>query len=64
MAADNDMAFLVDSCCSYCCQAADLGTHDYCVECDHSPYCPKPYEDDDKKDKKKKKKSTKGGKDK
>lgn len=30
---------LVDNCCWRCCRAADLGTHDYCLECEANPGC-------------------------
>lgn len=30
---------LVNWCCPSCCRAADLGSHDYCLECDTNPCC-------------------------
>ncbi|KJZ80245.1 hypothetical protein HIM_00095 [Hirsutella minnesotensis 3608] len=31
-------------CCPSCCRAADYGSHDFCLPCDTSPWCSKPYE--------------------
>jgi hypothetical protein len=40
MAVFVDMSPLVDSCCTSCCRACDLGTHDYCLPCSTNPACP------------------------
>lgn len=33
-------------CCLNCCKAADLGTHDYCLECNSNPGCTSSYTED------------------
>jgi len=33
-------------CCPGCCRAADLGTHDYCLDCDPNPCCTTSYSQD------------------
>ncbi|KFH43408.1 hypothetical protein ACRE_058530 [Hapsidospora chrysogenum ATCC 11550] len=33
-------------CCLGCCRAADLGTHDYCLDCDPNPCCTTGYSQD------------------
>lgn len=33
-------------CCPGCCRAADLGTHDYCLDCDPNPCCATSYSQD------------------
>ncbi|PHH83834.1 hypothetical protein CDD82_25 [Ophiocordyceps australis] len=30
-------------CCPSCCQAPDLGVHDYCLPCQSNPDCPNSY---------------------
>jgi hypothetical protein len=39
MATDSDNAISDGSCCPSCCNAADLGTHDYCLPCGTNPTC-------------------------
>ena len=33
-------------CCLNCCKAADLGTHDYCLECNSNPCCTSSFTED------------------
>ena len=35
-----EIATLVSHCCSYCCRAADLGSHDYCGGSKNCHNCP------------------------
>lgn len=51
---------VVDECCTYCCNCADLGTHDYCLPCETNPDCPRFIREEPKEQETKKKSMSKG----